>query len=174
MQTLELILEENEIRMCRLILRETSTTLCFGKDITKSFETNKRSPQGDAISGVFSNIAFENALRNLRSKLNKNNSNTEHSYSKVSFLPTEIIYANDSDIPTQSQVRSNEIKTETNNILSRNSLKVNDCKWENAIIKQSKNRTEAMEWRNTKKLESILGDYEDLRRRTQLSNNTMK
>ena len=41
-------------------------------------------------------------------KLNKNNLNTEHSYSKVSFLPTENIYANDSDFSTQSPVKSNE------------------------------------------------------------------
>ena len=30
-----------------------------------------------------------------------------------------------------------------------------------------------MEWRNTKKLGSLLGDYEDIRRSIQLSNNTM-
>ena len=45
--------------MYRLLLSETSTTLCFGKDITESFETNKGSPKGDGISGVYLNIAFE-------------------------------------------------------------------------------------------------------------------
>lgn len=34
MQTIELILEEDEMRMCRLLLSETSTTLRFAKDIT--------------------------------------------------------------------------------------------------------------------------------------------
>ena len=33
-------------------------------------------------------------------------------------------YADDSDFPTQSQVKSNEMKTKTNNILSRHSLKM--------------------------------------------------
>ena len=173
MQKLELILEEDEIGMCRLLLSETSTTLRFGKDITKSFETNKGSPQGDAISSVFFNIAFENALRDLRIELNKNNPNTEHSYSKVSFLPTEMIYADDSDFPTQSQVKNNELKTKTNNILSRHPLKVKDDRWENTTIKRSKNRTEEMEWRNTKKLGNLLGDYEDMRR-IQSSNNAME
>lgn len=49
MQALELTLKEDEIRMCRLLLTETSTTLWFGKDFTESFETNKGSAQGDAI-----------------------------------------------------------------------------------------------------------------------------
>ena len=51
MQILELILEEDEIRMCLLLLSETSLILRFGKDFTESFETNKRSRQGGGISG---------------------------------------------------------------------------------------------------------------------------
>ena len=31
-----------------------------------------------------------------------------------------------------------------------------------------------MEWRNMNKIGSLLGDYEDMRRRMQLSNNTME
>ena len=40
--------------------------------------------------------------------------------------------------PTQSQIKSNEIKSKTN-ILSRHSLKVNEDKWENTTIKQKQN-----------------------------------
>ena len=54
MQILELILEEDEIRMCLLLLSETSLILRFGKDFTESFETNKRSRQGGGISGGIS------------------------------------------------------------------------------------------------------------------------
>ena len=82
------------------------------------------SPQGDAISGVCFNIAFENGFRDLCSELNKNNPKILNKVSKVSFLPTEMTYADDSDFPTQSQVKSNEMKTKTNNILSRYSLKM--------------------------------------------------
>ena len=85
-----------------------------------------------------------------------------------------MIYADDGDFPTQSQVKSNEIKTKTNNILSIYSFKVNYDKWENTTIKPSKNRTEEMEWRNTNKLGNLLGDYGETRRRIQLSNNTME
>ena len=41
MQILEIILEQDEIRMRWLLLRETSRTLHFKKDFTESFETNK-------------------------------------------------------------------------------------------------------------------------------------
>ena len=114
MQTLELILEEDNIRMCLVLVSETPATLCFGKDFTESLETNKGSPQGDSTSSAFFKIAFKNAVRDLHSEL-KNNPNNERSYSKVTFLPAEITYANDSDFPTQSQVKSNEIKTKINN-----------------------------------------------------------
>ena len=62
-----------------------------------------------------------------------------------------MVYANDSDFPIQSQVKSNEINTKTNNVLSRYSLKVSEQKWENPKIKRSKSRTEEVEWRNIKK-----------------------
>ena len=106
MQALELILKEDEIRMCRLLLTETSTTLWFGKDFTESFETNKGSAQGDAISDVFFNIAFESALRNLRSELNKTNPNIEQSYSKVSSLPIEMLYTDGSDLKQWNKYQS--------------------------------------------------------------------
>ena len=59
----ELILEQNEIRMCQLLLSETSTTLRFGKDFTESLETNEESTQRDAISGVFFDTTFGHMLR---------------------------------------------------------------------------------------------------------------
>lgn len=147
MKILELILEEVKIRMYQLLLSKTSTALCLGKDFTESFNTNKGSLQKDVISGVSFNIAFGNGLRDLHSELNRNNPNTEHSYSKVSFLSTEKIVT----FQLQVKKKSNAIKTETNNILNRHSLKVNNNKWGNTTITQSKNRPEKVEWTNTKK-----------------------
>ena len=85
-----------------------------------------------------------------------------------------MIYTHDSDFSTQSQVKSNEIKTKANNILSRHSLKLNDKKQKNTTIKRGKKRTEEMEWRNTRKIVGLLGDQEDMRSRIQLSNDTME
>ena len=50
---------------------------------------------------------------------------------------------------------------------------MNEDKWEKTVVIRSKDR-EREEWRNTKKLGSLPGDYEDMRRRIQMSNNTMK
>ena len=69
MQILELILED-EIRMCRFLLSETSITLRFEKDFTRSFEANKGPPQGDVICVSF-NVAFENALRHLHCEIKR-------------------------------------------------------------------------------------------------------
>ena len=114
MQILELILEEDKIRMCWLLISDTSATQCFGKDFTYLFEASKGLPLGDSASGIFFEIVFKNALRDLHSEL-KNNSNNERRYSNVTFFPAEIAYANDIEFPTQSQVKSNEIKTKINN-----------------------------------------------------------
>ena len=153
MKILELILEEVKIRMYQLLLSKTSTALCLGKDFTESFDTNKGSPQEDGISRVFFNIAFGNTLRDLHSELNKNSPNIEHSYRKVSFLSTEKIVT----FQLQVKKKSNAIKTETNNILNRHSLKVNNNKWENTTITQSKNKPEEVEWTNTKKTTNSIG-----------------
>lgn len=93
-------MEEDIIRGCRFLLNETSTTLRLGKGFTKWFETNNGSPQADAISGVMFDMVFEKALRDQRSELNKNNLNIEHSYSRLSFLTIEMIYADGTDFPT--------------------------------------------------------------------------
>ena len=53
MQILELALEEKKVRMCRLLLSETSTTLCFWKDFRESIETNKSTARWLYIRFIF-------------------------------------------------------------------------------------------------------------------------
>ena len=84
MQILELVLEEYEIRMCRLLSSETYTTLHFGNDLQNYLKQIK---DHHKMIQHFFNIAFENADRDLCSELNKNNHNIKCSYSKVSFIP---------------------------------------------------------------------------------------
>ena len=50
---LETILDEDEVRMCRILLSETTMTLRFGDNVEEIFNSNIGSPQGDAIS-IFS------------------------------------------------------------------------------------------------------------------------
>ena len=169
MGILETILEEDEVRMCRLLLSNTSMKLRFGSECEETIQTNKGAPQGDAISGIFFNITFENALRDLRAELNKASPYIEHSYSKLSHLPQEMVYADDSDFPTEDNNRDINVQKIANPVLSNHSLKVNDDKWEKTQIRRGKTKAEESEWRSTKKLGSLLGDYEDMKRRIQLS-----
>ena len=162
--------------MCRILLSKTTMTLRFGTECCETFKTNKGSPQGDAISGVFFNVAFEDALRDLRTEMNKISPLIEHNYCKKSLLPTEMIYADDSDFVTQDNHKNNEVQRIADPILGKHSLKVNSEKWEKTIIKRGTKKSEEgeNEWRRTKKLGSLLGDYEDMKRRKQLANAAMK
>ena len=63
MSILETIVDEDELRMCRILLSDTTMKMRFDNHEEETFPTNKGSPQGDGISGTFFNISFENALR---------------------------------------------------------------------------------------------------------------
>ena len=175
MSILENIVDEDELRMCRILLSNTTMKMRFDNHDEETFESNKGSPQGDAASGTFFNIAFENALRDLRSELNQAKIMIEHSYCKptdICSLPDELIYADDSDFPTIDEHQVNKIKDIANPTLNKHSLKVNDDKWEITKIRRG-NEDEEKAWRNTKKLGSLLGDNEDMKNRIALTKGVM-
>ena len=68
-------IDEDELRMCRLLLSETCITV---KNDNVTFKSNLGSPQGDGISGTFSISYFENALRKIRTKLYEHQIEIEH------------------------------------------------------------------------------------------------
>ena len=71
MNELNTFLDEDECRITRTLLSNTTINMQFGDFKEEEIETNIRSPQGDAISETFFNIAFEKSLRNLQDKMNK-------------------------------------------------------------------------------------------------------
>ena len=73
MGILEQTLDEDEVRMYRLLLSDTTLKLRFGKHEEDTISSNKGSPQGDGISGLFFTVSFENALRDIRCEMNKKN-----------------------------------------------------------------------------------------------------
>ena len=169
MQELETLLHELEQRMCRLLLSNTTISIRFGNHDLETVETNIGSPQGDAISGTFFNIEFENALRKLRERMTEARSQDN---SEKSSLPTELEYADDSDFPFESKEEAEHLKRIVKETLGERNLKVNDDKTEETFIIRERKKSDE-NWRKTKKLGSLLGDYEDMRRREQLSNNAM-
>lgn len=58
MTELKTFLDEDECRMSRLLLSNTSINVQFADSPPEDISTNVGSPQGDAISGTFFNIAF--------------------------------------------------------------------------------------------------------------------
>ena len=122
MSILEEFLDEDEVRMCRLLLSTTTTTLRFDNSPEQTFSTNKGSPQGDAISGVFFNMALENALRDLRNEIRSMNPINEHDYYRESSLPPEMIYADDSDFVIEDKEKDKHIEQIAETVLSRHSL----------------------------------------------------
>ena len=66
-------LDDDDVRMCQLLLAYNEVSLRFDNHREETFTTNKGSPQGDAISGTFFTIALEKALRDIRSTINLTN-----------------------------------------------------------------------------------------------------
>ena len=109
-QELETLLQEDEQRMCRLLLSNTSISIKFGNHDLETVETNIGLPQGDAISGTFFNIEFENALKTFKDRMNEARSQIFHTNSKISSLPTELKYADDSDFLMESKNEADHLK----------------------------------------------------------------
>ena len=68
MNELNTFLGEDECRIIRTLLSDTSLNIQFEDRKGVEIETNIGSPQGDVISETFFNIAFEKSLRNLPKK----------------------------------------------------------------------------------------------------------
>ena len=94
---LESIIHEDDVRMVRLLLTNTTLDMKISGVETEKFESNIGSPQGDGISGAFFNIYLEDSLRRVRNEVNQSNTTIEHSYSKVerTSLPEDEIYTDD-------------------------------------------------------------------------------
>ena len=169
MAAMEEFISEDEYRMVRLLLSNTTIRIQCTEGKDEHLPTNVGSPQGDAISGTFFNIAFEKSLRKIRSLLNEKHPEIEHSYSKeISRPPSEMIYADDSDFATESENEKDYLISFVKDTLAIDGLMVNEDKTEKTMIFRSSEKEEET-WRTTKKLGSLLGCYEDMQRRIQLS-----
>ena len=99
--------------------------------------------------------------------------NHKHSYAKTTNPPKELIFADNSHFPTLSKAECEFLKGIIKETLAEDDLIVNKHKTEETIINQLKDQNHE-EWRKTKKLRSLLGYYEDMKRPIKLSANTIK
>ena len=111
MNELNTFLDEDECRIIRTLLSNTTINIQFEDCKGEEIETNIGSPHGNAISGTFFNIAFEKGLRNLREKMNKIRPEIEHFYAVITNPPKELIFADDSDFQTLSKAEQELLKT---------------------------------------------------------------
>jgi exonuclease III len=169
---LEPIVNEDEMRMIRLLLSNTTLEIRTKGVQTEPFESNIGSPQGDSISGVLFNIYLEDALRRIRAQINEEDIHIEHNYSRQpqTRLPSEMIYADDTDYPTIEDETKRKRLDATYRTLPERNLKVNEDKTEHTRISRGANEKS---WRSVKKLGSLLGDREDIARRKQLATAAM-
>ena len=114
--------------------------------------------QGDSLSPILFIVYLETALREIR-EINKIEEG----------IPTEMAYADDVDFI--SMIKHNDVG-EISKVLKKYKLLVNNDKTEFTTISRKKSKKKE-QWRSVKKVGSLLGDEEDVNRRTQLATASM-
>ena len=148
------IVEEDELRIIRFLLSDTIiNTRINGATKEKPFESNIGSPQGDSLSPVLFSIYLENALKEVRTILprpilKKTRQQNLYNYADdVDFIGLEF-----ADI------------AEVQKTLKKYNLLVNADKTEQTTLSRS-----GKEYKNAKKVGTLIGDEEDMNRRKRLS-----
>ena len=163
LSVLSSFLNEDEVRLVRVLLAETSFQVKFGNAMSGSAETTIGTPQGDSLSPVLFVVYLEAALRDIR--------NTPLAQSRPaadSGLPFELVYADDTDFISTEQSWLGDLEHTTSRVLGDWALKVNPDKTEITVLTRNIDRV-AEQWRTCRKLGSLLGDVEDVSRRKQLA-----
>ena len=161
------ILDDDEIRILRVLLSETTLEVKVKGAEPKLFVSNIGSPQGDSISGPLFTIYFERALRELETIVDNVpidvrdiNPQCQWIERDESHLPEEIEYADDCDFMTEDEKRKEVTYHKAKEMLTKYNLVVNEDKTENTVVKRGK-KAEEEAWRNVVKLGSKLDDREE-------------
>ena len=156
LQTLQTFADEDEMRMVRFLLSNTTLQVRMrGATAESTFTSNVGSPQGDSLSGPLFNIYFERALQDLREAMkdppqldhnytitsdNYGNPNEhDHDYTTTTTsLPEEMIYADDADFLTTTKRKQDKINEISHKILRKHNLQENVDKTELITLKRGK------------------------------------
>ena len=147
-------LQEDECRMIQFLLSNTLITPRVpGATVSETFQANIGTPQGDSLSPILFILYLEKALQNVRNVVPQD------------MAPSEVAYADDCDfISSKSFADIDKIEP----VLGESSLFTNKDKTEYTKLKRDKDRNKET-WRNSKKVGSLIGDAEDVKRRKQLA-----
>ena len=158
------IFEEDEWRIIEKLLAQTTLQAKINNILSDPFETTIGAPQGDSLSPVIFTVYLELALRELRASNKRPKEDIN--------LPAEICYADDTDFISTSQEYLESINKTAQTILEKWNLKTNTEKTDLTILERKKEKQDE-HWRKSKKLGTLLGDDEELKRRKQLAANAM-
>jgi hypothetical protein len=153
------IFNNDEWRMVKKLLNKTTLQVRLESALSKPFETTIGSPQGDSLSPILFTVYLDGALRQLRKTIKRPATDKR--------LPPEICYADDTDFLSHSTQYIEEVRRKAPSVLKEWDLVVNDEKTDLTTLKRDEKENE--NWRATKKLGTLLGDHEELKRRKQLA-----
>ena len=149
---LQTFLNTDDLKLIRLLLSDTHLNISIGHETT-TLKTIIGTPQGDSLSPILFIVYLEGALRELRPNL-----------IPTHITPREMIYADDVDMifdKKEDAEKNLEIIART---LQTWNLKVNENKTEYTHIKKDED-----EWKKTRKLGTLLGEWEEISRRKNLA-----
>ena len=124
-----------------------------GATIVESFQANVGTPQGDSLSPLLFTIYLEKALREVRK------------VTPYDMLPREICYADDCDFISSTGFADMDLVELE---LGKFNLITNLDKTEFTTIRRDMERANE-KWRDSKKVGSLIGDAEDVKRRKVLA-----
>lgn len=143
----EEVMEEDEVRILRILLSETTLEVKVNGAESKPFKSNIGSPQGDSASGPLFNMYFEKQLKEIRKEINNipikiDQINEKWIERRNSSLPTEMIYADDCDLLTEEEDIRAVVNEKVTEILGKGNLLVNEEKTEHTTLKRGDRNTE--------------------------------
>ena len=148
------IVDEDEMRMIAKLLTSTSSSVRIGSCEDDPFFTNRGVPQGDSLSPILFIVYLEAALRDVCCQLDIS-------------MNDLIAYADDSDFILDNVVLLDIIQSKAPAIFEKWGLQMNVGKTDVTIVWRQKKKDE--KWRLTRKLGSLIGEEEDVKRRKVLA-----
>ena len=156
-------LEDDELRMCQLLLANTTLQVRLEEVLSNPFKTTIGTPQGDGLSPILFIIYLERALKDVRNKAPPKPIEDKD-------IPSEAIYADDTDFISKNAEYLKKLEAIIPNSIGAYDLVANASKWERTKITQDTDD----QWKKVKKLGSLLGDEEDIQRRMHLARRQFK
>lgn len=141
MEIAQTFMQEDELRILRILLSDTSLEVKVKGAKSTPFESNIGSPQGDGISGPLFTIYFENHLKEMRQEIENEpihvtDINPKWIEQRYSCLPKEMTYADDCDFLTEDERIKKAIEKVAPPTLKMGNIIVNESKTEHTLLKR--------------------------------------